>query len=115
MTETGCTPGMAANSTRPAAATPPSVATSTISFAESGPDSSHAAPSTISDTATRSSASPARDGSRPAHVAAANAPQPAPTSSTLGPLDKHRLPIPRERDYPIGDSTCQRRVVGDDK
>src|SRR5207249_1539780 len=43
-TVTGCTPGTAAKSTRPAAAAAPSVATTASSRVESGPDSNQAIP-----------------------------------------------------------------------
>src|SRR3954469_2161690 len=48
ITVTGCTPGTAANSTRPAAAAAASVATTASSRVESAPDSNHATPATTS-------------------------------------------------------------------
>ena len=48
ITVTGCTPGIAAKSTRPAAAAAPSVATTASSRVESAPDSNHATPAATS-------------------------------------------------------------------
>src|SRR3990172_3403696 len=72
---------MAAKSTRPAAATPPSVATIATSFAEPGPDSSHAAPATTIAAATRRSARLALPGSSAAQAPAPKTPSAASRSA----------------------------------
>src|SRR6185295_13221678 len=88
ITVTGCTPGIAANSTRPAAAAAASVAISATSFAESGLRSSHEAPTASNAKATSRSESPSCELSRAAQTAAANATVPAVKSVAL---DKNRL------------------------
>ena len=88
ITVTGCTPGIAANSTRPAATAAASVAISATSFAESGLRSSHEAPTASNAKATSRSESPSCELSRAAQTDAANATVPAAKSVAL---DKNRL------------------------
>ena len=73
ITVTGWTLGIGAKSTRPAAARPPSVATSVRSRAETVPPSSHANPATRTATAASSVAIPPRAGSSAAQAASASA------------------------------------------
>src|SRR5215210_238516 len=73
ITVTGCTLGTGENSTRPAAAIPPSVATRVRSRAETVPPSSHANPAARTASAARSVAMPPRAGSSAAHAANASA------------------------------------------
>src|SRR6266545_4925962 len=108
MTVTGCTPGIAAKRTRPAAAAAPSDAISASSFAESGPVSSHAIPTARRASATKSRESPSFERSIAAHTEAAKAIVPAPMSTLLR---KHGLPP--ERDRSIGGGRGEVDVVGD--
>src|SRR5712691_1534590 len=94
ITVTGCTPGMAANNTRPAAAAAASVAISTSSLDESGPRSSQAMPAASSAKATRRSDSPSWEESSALHIAAPNVTTPADSSAAL---DKGRLPAQHDR------------------
>ena len=73
ITVTGCTLGIGAKRTRPAAARPPRVATSVRSRADIVPPSSQAKPATSTATAASSVASPPRAGSSAAHAASASA------------------------------------------
>src|SRR5215475_13216614 len=96
ITVTGCTLGMAANSTRPAAAAAARVAISTSSLLEPGPLSSQAAPATIIAPATTRRASAASSGLTTTQAAA---PRAVPTARNLG---KDGLPR-GGRDAPVGD------------
>src|SRR5215210_519550 len=111
ITVTGCTFGTAAKSTRPAAAAAASVAIRTSSLLEPGPVSSHAAPATISPTAS-SSASAASSGDAPVHTAAASA-----VAIAMSPaaLDKRRLPVEHRRDAAVGDIAREDEIVRDDE
>src|SRR5262249_12426432 len=73
ITVTGCTSGMGAKSTRPAAAMPASVATSATSRVDDGPASSQAKPAPTIAAAARSTAMRPRAGSSAAQAAAASA------------------------------------------
>ena len=73
ITVTGCTLGIGANRTRPAAARPPRVATSVRSRADIVPPSSQAKPATTTATAASSVAIPPRAGSSAAQAASASA------------------------------------------
>src|SRR5712691_1577585 len=73
ITVTGCTPGMGAKSTRPAAAMPASVATSARSRVDAGPASSHAKPAPTTAPAARRTATRPRVGSRAAQAEAPSA------------------------------------------
>src|SRR5712691_1672534 len=104
---TGCTSGTGASSTRPAAAAAASVAITAISFAESGPPSSHAAAPARSAAAARKSASADRC------VAKAT---PADASSPIRKtLRMHRLPLRLEHDLAVGHEARERAVVRDDE
>src|SRR4029453_17385216 len=108
---TGWTPGIAANRTRPAAAAPASVATSAISFADSGPPSNHtsAQPSNAAVTNqidTRESPVTARTRAMP------NAPT-APARTALLCLYKDSLTP--ERDRPVSNAHGEDAVVGHDE
>src|SRR5436190_4250698 len=111
ITVTGCTPGMAANSTRPAAAAPASAAMRASSFADPGPSSSQDAPLTMSAIATRRRDRPARLGSTAAHVPAAKAATAAPVRTSLG---RDRLLAADSHD-PVGDLRGEHEVVGHDE
>src|SRR4029453_18347878 len=112
MTVTGWTPGTAAKRIRPAAAAPPSTATSATSLDEPGPDSSHAKPVAMSANATRSSDTAASFGDRAAHAPPSN-PAAAPAKSAF--LDPGRLLDGPQPHRPIGDVGCEDRVVSDDE
>src|SRR5215210_5401228 len=112
VTVTGCTFGTAANRTRPAAAAAASVAIRTSSLLEPGPVSSHAAPATISPTATSSSASAASSGEAAVHTAAASE---VASASSPAALDKRRLPLGRRRDAAVGDIAREDEVVRHDE
>src|SRR6266576_5612642 len=106
MTVTGCTPGIAAKRTRPAAAAAPSVAIRASSFAEPGLRSSQATPAARSAKATSKTGKPAWERSSAVHTAAANAVSAAVTSAVL---DKDELP-PKD-DRAISDRTREVHVV----
>src|SRR2546421_576436 len=86
-------------------------ASGTSSLLDPGPDSSHAAPATISAPATRRSDSAASSGLRTAQVAAASA---AVTAKAPVALDKRRLPLRNGRDDAVGDGAREHVVVRDD-
>src|SRR5262249_21695781 len=109
-TVTGCTPGTTAKSTRPAAASPPSVATSATSRPDAGPVSNQPEPARISAPATRRSESAASCGSRAVHTEAAKAAAAAQRITSLG---MHELSA--EGHGAVGDGAGERRVVGDDE
>src|SRR2546425_7255071 len=108
ITVTGCTPGIAAKRTRPAAAVAASVAIRASSFAVSGPRSNHAAPATSKATATRRSERPSLERSSAAHAAPANA-RPLTTTSARLRMDG----LPSE----LNGAVCHRHgelgIVGD--
>src|SRR5436190_5544848 len=104
---TGWTPGTAAKRTRPAAAAPPSVATSAISFAESGPPSSQTTAAASSDAAT--SQIDRRESPVAASTSATANASAAATKTTR--LDKDLLPA--ERDDAIRDRGREHAVVRD--
>src|SRR5512141_1431271 len=106
ITVTGCTPGMAAKRTRPAAAAAPRVAISTSSLDESGPRPSQAIPAASSAKATSSSDSPSLDAATAIHRAPANATVPAVTIAALG-IDA----LPPEHDRAVGDAAREFFVV----
>src|SRR5262249_29982116 len=108
ITVTGWTFGMAANSTRPAAAAAASVAMRTSSLLDPGPLSSHAAPATIRAPATSNSASAASSGLTTVQPAAPTAARGA------GNLGKDRLPR-NGRDTAVGDVAGEDEVVRDDQ
>src|SRR6266508_1711665 len=110
ITVTGWTPGMAAKSTRPAAATPPSVATTATSRAESGPDSSQAIPAATRAAAASSSGSAASRGDVAVQAAAAKA---TPAATTMATLGMHQRLLRRQRHGPVGDRRRERDVVCD--
>src|SRR5919199_4060218 len=111
-TVTGCTPGIAAKRTRPAAAAAARVATSASVLLVPRPGSSQAAPAISSEPATSSSDSAARPGSSAAHAAAANAAAAAAAVTVLGMC---RLSFRPDRNRPVRDRGCERPVVGDDE
>src|SRR5688572_28301624 len=96
-TVTGWTPGIGAKRTRPAAASPPRVATSVRSRAEIVPPSSQANPAARTAKAASRTASPPRAGSSAAQAARASA-VPAQKATTL---DGNLQLLPRERDAPV--------------
>src|SRR5690348_2756575 len=104
ITVTGCTPGIAANSTRPAAAAAPSVATTASSRVESAPDSNHAIPAATSAPAPSSVAAAPSSTSRAAARSA---------TATTSSLRTHALPHVERHDA-IGDLRGPRQVVRDD-
>src|SRR6266545_1661818 len=108
---TGWTPGTAANSTRPAAAAPASVATSAISFAESGPLSSQTIAAARTDAAT--SQMDTRESPTAARPSAAANVTAAPARASRRCLDKDGLAS--ECDRPIRDGHGKRAVVRDDE
>src|SRR6266545_6728545 len=108
---TGCTPGTAANRTRPAAAAPASVATSAISFAESGPLSSQTIAATRRDAVT--SQMDTRESPTAARPSAAANVTAAPARASRRCLDKDGLAS--ECDRPIRDGHGKRAVVRDDE
>src|SRR5215204_1920756 len=113
MTVTGCTPGTAAKSTRPAAAPPPSTATSAISFAEPVPDSSQAKPATTNASATSRRDRPASFGDTAVQAPPAKA-TPAPATMTaLGGNDGLLARI--EADYPVRRVGREAQVVRHDE
>src|SRR3954471_960062 len=111
-TVTGCTPGIAAKMTRPAAAAAARVATRTSVFPAPRLGSSQAAPATRSAAATRRSDSAPRPGDVAAQAAPANATNAAPPTTSL---DMGRLPLGRERDDAIGNAGREREIVGDEQ
>src|SRR6202022_417540 len=122
ITVTGCTPGTTRKRTRPIAATPPSVATTTSSFVESTPASNQAAPSTISPPATSRSDRPASCGASAVQAAAPAAHRIPIVPARLGTRRVHpgdgRLSVPGSRrhgDDPVGDCRSERAVVRDDQ
>src|SRR2546430_36524 len=112
ITVTGCTPGTAANSTRPPAAAAPRVATSASVLRAPSPGSSQAAPATSRAAATSSSGSAACPGEVAAHAAAANATTPAAKATVL---DMHELSFWRERDVAVGHRPREGAVMGDEQ
>src|SRR5207244_346146 len=107
---TGCTFGIAAKRILPAAAAAASVPTSASSLLEPGPDSSQAAPATISAPANRSSASAESLGRSATQAAEASAASSATPAANLG---NGELPLRRGRDDPVGDRRREEVVVGD--
>src|SRR6478672_4626915 len=86
ITVTGCTPGMGANNTRPAAAMPPSVATRVRSRAVPPPCSSQANPPATSANAASTVARPPSAGSSAAQTTPAS---PSATNATRAALDRN--------------------------
>src|SRR5205085_1773557 len=114
ITVTGWTPGIAAKSTRPAAATPPRVAMSASSFAESGPDSSHATPTRINAAATSNSDSPSFPRSTAAQTAAAKKARP-PTTNALCIRRLGERQTLFESHRAVRNRGCEGAVVRDDQ
>src|SRR4051794_9790455 len=105
ITVTGCTPGTAAKSTRPAAAAAPSVATIASSRVESTPDSNQATPAVTRPAAPRSVARAPSSTSNDAAISAV---------AITSRLRMHRLPE-GELHHAVGNVGRPGQVVGDDE
>src|SRR6478736_5130218 len=110
ITVTGCTPGIGANNTRPAAAIPPSVATRVRSRAVPPPCSSQAKPPATSANAASTVARPPSAGSTAAQT---TPPIPSAANARSATLDRNgHLHGRTEPDPPVGRK--QRIVRGDE-
>src|SRR5437870_6303213 len=120
MTVTGCTSGTGAKSTRPAAASPPKVATSVRSRAEVVPASSQANPPASSASAASNTAMPPRAGSTAAQSEAISAVAAnrviarcsplVPSNGNTRLLPQAETPVHRERMVVRRDHNCRTRV-----
>src|SRR5512146_2839344 len=110
ITVTGCTPGIAANRTRPAAAAAPRVAIRTSSLDESAPWSNQAMPPARRANATSRSERPSLETPSALHTDPANA-----TPAAIGSAALDKGVLPAEHDDAICNRMRELLVVRDDE